>query len=219
MARELVVGPKGSPSDHAVPLDAHEKEKARALVHRLVTPPKDARDDIKNLADIIDIIGATSGAETMGLWNEFRSLARKYPQEFIEECGGDLAQQARETVLERAFPQCRVAQEGLAVKLRVLRDELAGPKPSAVEWHLADAAALAWADYHRCVIDRENVTGRDDWRLWSYYDQRLDRAHKRFIRSLKALAAVRKLGLTAIQININEPVDKLPADPAASTLN
>lgn len=219
MARELVVGPKGSPSDHAVRLDALEKEKVRILVRRLVTPPKDARDDIKNLADILHFAGATSGADEMGLWKEFRALARQYPQEFIEECGGDLAQQARETLLERAFPQCRVAQEGLAVKLRVLRDELAGPKPSAVEWHLADAAALAWADYHRCVIDRENLTDRDDWRLWSYHDQRLDRAHKRFIRSMKALAAVRKLDLTAIQININDVIDKLPSDAAASTLD
>ena len=52
MARELVVPPKGNPSDHTVPLTALEKAKARALVHRLVTPPTDARHDIKNLAEI-----------------------------------------------------------------------------------------------------------------------------------------------------------------------
>jgi hypothetical protein len=66
------------------------------------------------------------------------------------------------------------------------------------------------------VIERENLTDRDDWRLRSYHDQRLDRAHKRFIRSMKALAAVRKLDLTAIQININDVVDNLPSEAATS---
>ena len=40
-------------------------------------------------------------------------------------------------------------------------------------------------------------------KVLAYHDQRVDRAHKRFIRTLKALAAVRKLDLTAVQININ----------------
>lgn len=88
-----------------------------------------------------------------------------------------------------------------------LRGELAGSQPSKVEWHLADAAALAWADYHRCVIERErlSVTGHDGLKLLVYHDQRVDRAHKRFIRTLKAMAAVRKLDLTAIQINLGTP--------------
>jgi hypothetical protein len=216
MARELIVPSQGGTSDHVVPLNALEKEKVRILVKRLVSQPKDARDDIKNLADILHFAGPTAGAGKMGLWREFRALARQHPQEFIEECGGDPAQQAREALFEKFPFSCQVSREGMAVKLRVFRDELAGPRPSAVEWHLADAAALAWADYHRCVIERENLTDRDDWRLRSYHDQRLDRAHKRFIRSMKALADVRKLDLTAIQININDVVDKLPSDAAAS---
>jgi hypothetical protein len=36
---------------------------------------------------------------------------------------------------------------------------------------------------------------------------------------MKALAAVRKLDLTAIQININDVVGKLPADPPAIPLD
>src|SRR5437660_1322943 len=75
MARDLVVPPVGSPSDHVVPLTSLEKEKVRILISRLVTPPRDARHDIKNLADILHFAGATSGAEKMGLWDEFRSLA------------------------------------------------------------------------------------------------------------------------------------------------
>src|SRR3954447_18423494 len=101
IAREVVVPSQGGPWDHAVPLTSLEKEKVRILANRLVTPPRDARHDIKNLADILHFAGATSGAEKMGLWDEFRSLARQHPREFIEECDGDLAQQAQEALLEK----------------------------------------------------------------------------------------------------------------------
>ena len=203
MARDIVVPPMGGPYDRFVPFAPEEKEKAQAIFHRLVAQPKDCREDIRNLVRLVDMAGATSGGGAMGLRKELRDMARRHPQEFIEETGGDLARQTWETLAETLEPRSETAREGLLCKMHQLRAELAGPKPSGVEWHLADAAALSWADYHRCVMEQERLSDRESVKLLTYHDQRVDRAHKRLIRTLKALAAVRKLDLTAVQININ----------------
>jgi len=203
MARDLVIPPRRSPSEGFVPFTPWEKEKAQAIFHRLVAQPKSPREDIRNLVSLVDMAGATSGGEAMGLRAELRDMARRHPQEFIEETGGDLARQTWETLAETLEPRFETAREGLLCNMHHFRAELAGPKPSGVEWNLADSAALSWADYHRCVIERERLPDHESMKVLTYHEQRVDRAHKRFIRTLKALAAVRKLDLTAVQININ----------------
>ena len=206
MARNFVVPPGDGPYDQVIPFTKWEKAQAESIYDRLVAQPKSLREDIKNLADLVDSVGGTSGGEAMGLRQELRDVARRHPQEFIAETGGDLARQTWERIAETLEPQSETTREGLLCKMYHLRSELAGPKPSGVEWHLADAAALSWADFHRCVIERDRLSDRDGMKVLTYYDQRVDRAHKRFIRTLKALAAVRKLDLTAVQININRAI-------------
>jgi hypothetical protein len=203
MARDLVIPPTGSPSDRCVPFTSWEREKAQTVFHRLVAQPEDCREDIRNLASLVEMAGHTSGGLAMGLLEEFRDMARRHPQEVIDQTGGDLARQTWERIAEILEPRSETAREGLLCKIRQLRAELAGPSPSGVEWHLADAAALSWVDYHRCMAQRHQLSGQHNLKEFAYYDQRVDRAHKRFIRTLKALAAVRKLDLTAVQININ----------------
>ena len=203
MARDIVVPPTGSPSDRFVPFTPWEKAQAQAIFHRLVAQPESLREDIRNLVSLVDMAGATSGGEAMGLRAELKDMARRHPQEFIEETGGDLAHQTWERIAEILEPCSETARKGLLCRIRQLRAELAGPNPSGVEWHLADAAALSWVDYHRCMGERHQLSGQHDLKFFAYYDQRVDRAHKRVIRTLKALAAVRKLDLTAVQININ----------------
>jgi len=87
-------------------------------------------------------------------------------------------------------------------KMEAIARDLAGPSPSAVEVQLAELAAIAWGDYQRCAMNRETLKDCT-FRKASYYDQRADRAHKRLVRSLRALAAVRRVDLTAVQINLN----------------
>jgi hypothetical protein len=159
LARKLIEPQTADPPDNEQPLDSLQKEKMRVLIKKFVTPTRDLRHEIRTLVDVLSFTDRTTTiAEEEGLWDEFRSTAREHPQEVIEECGGDLAQKARETLMERAFPECQIEQAGLAVQLRVLREELAGPKPSVVEWHLADAVALAWADQYCCMIERDRLT-------------------------------------------------------------
>jgi hypothetical protein len=103
-----------------------------------------------------------------------------------------------------------VIKHAVLAKMRLLRDELAGESPNQPEWHLADVAAQCWADFQRCQIERDCLKDGTSLSVRNYYDKRLDRAHKRFIRSLKALAAVRRVpNLTAVQVNLgNALVDR-----------
>ena len=115
---------------------------------------------------------------------------------------GDVAARLGRWLCVRTFNK----YDGLAVamyrKMQAIARDLAGPHPSPVEVQLAELAAIAWADYQRCAMNRETLKDCT-FRKASYYDQRADRAHKRLVRSLRALAAVRKVDLTAVQININ----------------
>src|SRR5262245_48580893 len=203
MARDLVAPPRGGTYDQCVPFTSWERQNAKTIFDRLIAQPESPREDIKNLVGLVDLAGATSGGEAMSLRAELMEMARRHPQEFIEETGGDLARQTWRTLAESIEPHSKTAREGVLCKMHQVRSELAGPKPSGVEWNLADAVALSWADYHRCVIERERLSDHESMKALTYHDQRVDRAHKRLIRTLKALAAVRKLNLTAVQININ----------------
>ncbi len=92
-------------------------------------------------------------------------------------------------------------------KMQAIARDLAGPNPSVVEAMLAELVAIAWGDYHRCNMNREALEGPFTFRTTNYYDMRIYRAHKRLVRCLRALAAVRKVDLTAIQINLNGVFD------------
>jgi hypothetical protein len=101
----------------------------------------------------------------------------------------------------------QVAGNDLAVfeaterKLAEVRDELAGPNPTAIERLLAERAAICWFLVHRyesVYANAKDLTIRQG----EYHQRRIDRAHKRYLSALKTLAAVRKLALPAIQVNI-----------------
>jgi hypothetical protein len=82
--------------------------------------------------------------------------------------------------------------------------ELAGPSPSPVERVLAEAAATAWfafrlheANYYAARNEGEMTLAQSE-----HAQRRIDRAHRRYLSTLKALAAVQRLALPALQINV-----------------
>jgi hypothetical protein len=115
---------------------------------------------------------------------------------------GDMGAIVKRQICEAACGEGSVIAVAMYRKLEAIARDLAGPSPSAVEVMLADLAAIAWGDYQRCAKNREQL-GDCTFRQATYHDQRADRAHKRLVRSLRALAAVRKVDLTAVQINID----------------
>jgi hypothetical protein len=86
-----------------------------------------------------------------------------------------------------------------------LAAELAGPSPSPVERVLAETAATAWfayrlheATYASGVRSEGGMTIAQS----EHAQKRMDRAHRRLMSTLKTLAAVRRLAVPALQINL-----------------
>jgi hypothetical protein len=81
--------------------------------------------------------------------------------------------------------------------------ELAGPTTNPTERVLAETAATSWfafrlheAQYASSVRDGMTLAQSE------HAQRRMDRAHRRFLSTVKTLAAVRRLALPALQINV-----------------
>ena len=86
--------------------------------------------------------------------------------------------------------------------------KLAGPSPSPAERVLAETAATCWfafrlheAQYAASVKSEDGMTLAQS----EHAQRRMDRAHRRFLSTVKTLAAVRRLALRAVQINVARP--------------
>src|SRR5262245_57788811 len=118
----------------------------------------------------------------------------------------------------------RCGKEGdIAAKIQretwAMADELAGDRPSPTERTLADTAALSWlalrmAEY-QAEADREATLSRALWRQGM-----IDRAHRRYVATLRTLAAVRKLSGPGVQVHVATQVNVAPgavcAEPRAA---
>src|SRR6185437_6418387 len=107
---------------------------------------------------------------------------------------GDIAALARDALIQHATGgTAALSAELMRRKIDALRAELAGPNPTPLERILAERVALCWFDVN--ASDRRFVGNADR-------QARRDGANRRFLDACRALAAIRKLGLPAIQFNV-----------------
>jgi hypothetical protein len=95
-----------------------------------------------------------------------------------------------------------------------LADEFAGPTPSPVERVLAETAATCWFAFrmHEGHYAGTVSAGGMSLAQSEHAQRRMDRAHRRFLSTVKTLAAVRRLTLPALQINVaRQQVNQLNA--------
>jgi hypothetical protein len=116
---------------------------------------------------------------------------------------GDLERTVEATMLTRMTGDDLLSHEVYTRRLARLRSDLAGPSPSPLERALVGRIAACWlqvqyADYRVAVAEHESIT----LTLGVYHRDRQDRAHKRYLSAIKALAVVRRLQLPALQVNI-----------------
>jgi hypothetical protein len=81
---------------------------------------------------------------------------------------------------------------------------LAGPNPTAVERMLAETAATSWFAFRLHEAQHARAITADGMTLAQseHAQRRLDRAHRRFLSTVKTLATVRRLALPSLQINL-----------------
>jgi len=96
-----------------------------------------------------------------------------------------------------------ITEEALRRQLAAMREEVAGEDPSPLEKLLAERVVATWMQVQIfdsfCASDLRKAYTREA----DYHQRYLDRAHRRHLSSIRALAQLRKLG-PAVQINIAE---------------
>jgi hypothetical protein len=120
----------------------------------------------------------------------------------VDQLGGDLGRQAEYALIRMAAGDNVACEQALIRKLKLLRDELAGPNPTALERLLVDRVAACWLQVqHADTLYAQQMDSlSQEW--GDYYQRRMDRAHKRYLSAIKTLALVRKLALPVLQVNI-----------------
>ncbi|MEW4569727.1 hypothetical protein AB1L88_17825 [Tautonia sp. JC769] len=95
----------------------------------------------------------------------------------------------------------RKTRDRFEAEVRAVADELAGPTPTPIEATLSLTAAVCWAEL-RYLWGCEQ-SGKDRTIAQADLSQRrLDKAHARYVRTLKALATVRRLAVPTLQVNV-----------------
>jgi len=116
---------------------------------------------------------------------------------------GDLEQTTRSAMLERTAGKHLARREAQSRFLEDLKAQIAGPSPTVLEQLLASQIVLCWQHlrYAETIFAqaRDYTLTQED-----AYQKQIDRAQRRYLDAIKALAHVRKLNLPAVQLNIAE---------------
>ena len=130
---------------------------------------------------------------------QVRQLLDEFPS-MVEELG-DLNQLARSAMLDRLDGKSLLIREAEERKLASLAEAITGPHPTILEKLLADQIVLCW-QHVRYVEIRYGQARNYTFTEGDYYQRSLDRAQKRYLKAIKALAHMRKLRLPPVQVNI-----------------
>jgi hypothetical protein len=158
------------------------------------------------LSEFMDLLTRASKGDESAM-PVLRELFRADPARMIKASGSDLAWQAEQSTIKRLAGKNLAFEHGLGEKLQALRAELAGPDAPAVERLLAERVALCYLDVHSWeMYHNQAMQGTDglSFRQADHFQRMRDRSHRRYLQALKTLATVRKLGLVAIQVNIQD---------------
>jgi hypothetical protein len=160
----------------------------------LVAPKNTAIEQVNTLLPAVN-------AGDLAAQRELRAILEETPELWSEI--GNLGRHAETALVRVAAGDNSVIRESIVRKLDTLRRDVTGAHPSVLERLLADRIAISWLSltvaegtYHQAL---ERGLGRADD---TFHQQRIERAQRRYLAAIKALAQVRKLGVPAVQVNI-----------------
>jgi hypothetical protein len=120
----------------------------------------------------------------------------------LVEAYGNLALQAEMSFVQNAAGKNLAFREALLRKMELLRAELAGPSPTALERLLVERVVACWLQVQDADVRYAQCSSTLTLDQAKYYQLRMDRAHKRYLSAIKTLALIRKLALPVLQVNI-----------------
>jgi len=135
---------------------------------------------------------------------EYRKALELYPD--LSKDYGELPRFYRMFALER-FEGQPIMQESVKHRLKVMRAELAGTTPSALELLLVDVVLSTYQDYWHFAMVMTQKTAKsftlEEMPKWEHV---LGAKEARYLRAIGELARIRRLlNLPAPQVNINLP--------------
>ncbi len=115
----------------------------------------------------------------------------------------DLARNVERSIVEKMSGDDVFTQEAIPRNLKAMRGEIAGENPSPLERLLAERITVCWLELQYFQAIYTQNLGNFSIIQGDYHQRRIDKAHRRYLSSIKALAQIRKMG-PAVQINIAE---------------
>ena len=92
--------------------------------------------------------------------------------------------------------------EAISRRAAELRRELAGAEPTPLERLLVSRIAACWLQLHYAEMRYTQNLGKLTMEQGEYHQRKIDRAQKRYLTAIKALAQVRRLLTPTVQVNI-----------------
>jgi hypothetical protein len=117
----------------------------------------------------------------------------------------DLAKITLDTLAKRVGNDKNLfVHEVLRRKCKAMRQELAGAEPSLLENLLAERIVICWLHLH--YAEAIYAQHMDDLTLKQaeFHQQRITKAHSRYLSAIRTLAQVRRLEVPAVQVNIGD---------------
>ncbi len=114
-----------------------------------------------------------------------------------------VAQTTEEALLKAMYAENLLAYEDTRQQMAVLRGDLAGANPSPLETLLVERVALCWLTLHQHETIYAQIMGKLPGDVHARFQDRIDRAHKRYLSAIKTLAQVRRLQVPlSVQVNV-----------------
>jgi hypothetical protein len=131
---------------------------------------------------------------------ELRELCEGQPELWVRL--GNLAGHAQTALIQAIAGENAVVGEALGRRAAELRRELAGPDPTPLERLLVSRIVACWLHLHYAEARYAQNLGKLTMEQGEYHQRTIDRAQRRYLAAIKALAQVRRLFTPAVQVNI-----------------
>jgi hypothetical protein len=116
---------------------------------------------------------------------------------------GDLAERARQALVDLIAGDSLMTRESLGRTTADMTAELCGPDASALERLLVDRVVLCWLQAHEADLAYARALKRgESSKTLDDCHRRQDRSARLYIKSLQALAVVRRLVPPNVQVNL-----------------
>ena len=174
---------------------------------------KDAKDRLAKLEELSDRVA--NGDKKAR--RELRRLLRESGPEVVREAS-ELARIGQQALIKTATRGRTLREEALVVRLDMMRSEIAGPDPSALELLLVEKIVSAWmlTEVLDLLLSAQLIVElpkkqRMSHSFLKFYLGWQERAHRRLLSSIRELARVRRLqsgvpnSQTNVQINLSKP--------------